>query len=79
MFDTVKMSKGIVFCHRCNKIVGDSFPVRDHYHKDYGNGSGSIWMLEHNMEGYMYYKDTKPNRKKLAKMFPPREFIEVPV
>lgn len=72
------VKKRIVFCHTCNNIVGDSFPV-EHYHRNFGNGSGAIWMLEHNMLGLSYYKDTKTNRKKLSKMFPPRTKIEVEI
>ena len=70
--------KGIVFCHRCNRIVGDCFPV-DHYHGWYGNGTGSVWMLEHNCDGFSFYVDTPENRKRLAELYPPRDTIEVPV
>lgn len=73
-----KQSKGIVFCHTCNNIIGDSFPV-EHYHKDFGSGSGSIWMLKHGMLGNGWYKDTKAIRKQLAKDFPPRTKIEVEI
>jgi len=71
--------KGIVFCHTCNQIVGDSFPVYDHYHKDFGNGSMSVWMLQKCMLGFGWYKDTKKIRKQLAKDFPPRTKLEIEI
>jgi len=72
------MTKGIVFCHTCNEIVGDSFPVQ-HYHKDYGNGSGAIYMLDHNMLGFSYYKDTPKVRRDLVKLMPPRKEIVIAI
>ena len=71
--------KDIVFCHRCNEIVGDSFPVRGHYHTDYGSATGAVWMLEHRMQGFGYYIDTPKMREHLIKKFPPRKTIEVPI
>lgn len=70
--------KGIVFCHTCNNIIGDSFPV-NHYHKDFGSGSGAIWLLQHGMYGFSFIVDTPENREKLAKDFPPRTKIEVEI
>ncbi len=70
--------KGIVFCHRCNKIVGTEFPIMDHHHNSYGNTDGAIWMLEHGMDGYGFYVDTPKMRKQLKK-FKSRKFIKVPV
>jgi len=70
--------KGLVFCHMCNQIVDDSFPT-NHHHRNFGNRSGDIWLLEHGMTGFGWYNDTKKNRNKLAKQFPPRTKLEIEI
>ena len=67
--------KGLVFCHTCNKIVDDSFPV-NHGH-DFGNGEMYIKMLYAGQSGFRFYVDTKKMRKHLAKEFPPRTEVLV--
>ena len=67
--------KVIIFCHTCNRIVGDSFPV-NHGH-DFGHGEVSIKMLLAGQLGLGCYKDTKKNRSFLAKHYPPRDEITI--
>jgi len=69
------MKKGIVFCHTCNRIVGDSFPV-NHNH-NFGSGEMAVKMLMNNQLGFSYFKDTKKNREYLAKHYPPRDEVLV--
>jgi len=66
--------KGLVFCHTCNEIVGDSFPV-NHYHSF--EMRNEILTNPKNMQyiGFKFLVDTPKMRKHLAKEFPPRKEI----
>ena len=68
-----KRQKGLVFCHTCNTIVGDSFPV--HHGHDFGNGQMAVKMVMKDQLGFGFYKDTPKMRKHLAKDFPPRDEV----
>jgi len=67
--------KVIVFCHTCNRIVGDGFPV-DHWH-GFGNGAMAVKMLCAGDLGLGCYEDTPENHKFLADHYPPRDEVTV--
>ena len=66
--------KGIVFCHTCNNIVGDSFPVH-HYHSfELRNEMLNRPEIQQYI-GFKFYTDTPEIRERLMKDFPPRTEI----
>jgi len=68
--------KVIVFCHCCNRIVGNSFPIYNHDH-GFGNRRVSVKLVSSGNLGFGCYEDTPENRKFLAEHYPPRDEITI--
>jgi len=74
-----KQKKGLVFCWTCRRIIGDSFPVNHGHIGLFDNHGHGVSALERGDLGFGFFKDSKENRKDLAKRFPPRDKITIPL